>query len=131
VSADPIAAIKAGNYLKVPMLVGNTRDEGKLFPALLPLAGGSGSGRLIDDATCSRSSTSTIPTRPRSHARAMDPGGIPPGDDAGHRLHRPLEKLTQVFFLNSRDSVLAAAQSQQRISGTTDSIGMKSRRPST
>ena len=37
---SPIAAIQAGQYLKVPMLAGNTRDEGKLFPTLFPLAGG-------------------------------------------------------------------------------------------
>ena len=35
---DPIAAINAGSYLKVPVLAGNTRDEGKLFPTFLRLS---------------------------------------------------------------------------------------------
>jgi len=35
VPQNPIAAIKAGRYVKGPMLVGNTRDGGKLFPMLL------------------------------------------------------------------------------------------------
>ena len=49
---DPIAEILAGRYLKVPVLAGNTRDEGKLFPSLLavsPALGGV-SGRLLTDA---------------------------------------------------------------------------------
>src|SRR5262245_13982529 len=50
VPVNPIAAIRAGAYVKGPMLVGNTRDEGKLFPTLLPLVGGA-VGRLINDAT--------------------------------------------------------------------------------
>ena len=45
---DPIAAIAAGNYLHVPVLAGNTRDEGKLFPTFLTLLGGP-SGRLVTD----------------------------------------------------------------------------------
>lgn len=45
---DPIAAIAAGNYLRVPVLAGNTRDEGKLFPTFLTLFGGP-SGRLVTD----------------------------------------------------------------------------------
>ena len=32
---DPIAAVNAGDYLKVPVLAGNTRDEAKLFPTFL------------------------------------------------------------------------------------------------
>ncbi len=47
--SNPIAAIRAGRYVKGPMLVGNTRDEGKLFPTLLPLVGGA-VGRLLNDA---------------------------------------------------------------------------------
>jgi para-nitrobenzyl esterase len=45
---DPIGAIAAGNYLRVPVLAGNTRDEGKLFPTFLTLFGGP-SGRLVTD----------------------------------------------------------------------------------
>ncbi len=45
---DPIGAIAAGDYLRVPVLVGSTRDEGKLFPTFLTLFGGP-SGRLVTD----------------------------------------------------------------------------------
>ncbi|MFP5399105.1 MAG: carboxylesterase/lipase family protein [Gammaproteobacteria bacterium] len=45
---DPIGAIAAGQYLRVPVLAGNTRDEGKLFPTFLALFG-TGSGRLMSD----------------------------------------------------------------------------------
>ena len=47
--ADPLAAIAAGNYLRVPVLAGSTRDEGKLFPTFLTLFGGP-SGRLVTDS---------------------------------------------------------------------------------
>jgi para-nitrobenzyl esterase len=50
---DPIAAIAAGNYRKVPMLVTNTGEEGKLFApflALAPVLGGK-PGFIVDDAT--------------------------------------------------------------------------------
>lgn len=46
---DPIAAIRAGNYLKVPVLAGITRDEAKLFPNLLPWILGP-AGRPLTDA---------------------------------------------------------------------------------
>lgn len=45
---DPIGAIAAGSYLRVPVLAGNTRDEGKLFPTSLTLLGGP-SGWLVTD----------------------------------------------------------------------------------
>ena len=45
---DPIGAIAAGHYLRVPVLASNTRDEGKLFPTFLTLFGGP-SGRLVSD----------------------------------------------------------------------------------
>ena len=51
VPTSAIAAIQAGQALKVPILAGNTRDEGKLFPTLFGFAGGTGSGRLLNDAT--------------------------------------------------------------------------------
>jgi para-nitrobenzyl esterase len=45
---DPIGTIAAGQSLRVPVLAGNTRDEGKLFPTFLALFG-TGSGRLVTD----------------------------------------------------------------------------------
>lgn len=45
---DPISAIAAGQYLHVPVLAGNTRDEGKLFPSFLFLFGGP-PGRIVTD----------------------------------------------------------------------------------
>jgi para-nitrobenzyl esterase len=50
---DPIAAIAEGNYRKVPILVTNTAEEGKLFApflALAPVLGGK-PGFIVDDAT--------------------------------------------------------------------------------
>ena len=46
---NPIDAIAADQYVKVPTIAGNTREEGKLFASLLPLFGGS-PGWKIDDA---------------------------------------------------------------------------------
>lgn len=45
---DPIAEIRAGRYLKVPVLAGITRDETKLFPSLFTIMG-IPSGRLLTD----------------------------------------------------------------------------------
>jgi len=49
----PIAAIRAGHYVKVPVLMGFTRDEGKLFAGALALSRllGGVSGRSMDDAS--------------------------------------------------------------------------------
>jgi len=115
VATDPIAEIKAGHYLKVPMLVGNTRDEGKLFPTLLPLAGGTGSGRAIDDATAF---SIIYKYDPNAAAKATLEQWIPsqylPATTPVTGFEARSERLTQLFFLNSRDSVLAAAQAQQK-----------------
>jgi para-nitrobenzyl esterase len=46
---DPIAAITAGQYNRVPVLAGMTTQEAKLFGPLLPLLGGP-TGYRIDDA---------------------------------------------------------------------------------
>jgi carboxylesterase type B len=115
IPTDPIAEIRAGHYLKVPMLVGNTRDEGKLFPTLLPLAGGTGSGRAIDDATVF---STVYHYKPDAAPNAtleqwIPPQYLPPATPVTGFEARS-EKLTQLFFLNSRDSVLAAAQAQQK-----------------
>ena len=114
VAADPIAAMQAGNYLKVPMLVGNTRDEGKLFPTLFPLAGGSGSGRLLDDATVFSTAFNYDPNAaPQSTLAQWIPASYLPTTTPVTGFTAVADKLNQIFFLASRDSVLAAAKTQQ------------------
>lgn len=113
---DPIAAIGAGNYLKVPVLASTTRDEGKLFPTLLALAPALGgvSGRLVSDAELF-----TI-------HRNADPDGPPPVtiDQWIPSVYLPVDTpvtgfnartalLTQIFFNVARDNVLDALRTQQ------------------
>ncbi|SDY61353.1 para-nitrobenzyl esterase [Variovorax sp. YR266] len=50
IPTDPIGAIAADQYVKVPMLAGNTRDEGKLFASLLGTIGFPTSGWIVNDA---------------------------------------------------------------------------------
>jgi len=114
VSADPIAAINAGNYLKVPMLVGNARDEGKLFPTLLPLAGGTGSGRLLNDATVFSIAFNYDPNAAaQTTLEQWIPASYLPTNTPVTGFDARSDKLNQIFFIASRDSVLAAAKTQQ------------------
>ena len=48
VAADPIAAIGAGNYVKVPLLAGMTASEDKLLSSFLPLVGHPAGIKLTD-----------------------------------------------------------------------------------
>ncbi len=49
IPVDPIGAIAADKYVKVPMLAGNTRDEGKLFASQLGSIGFPASGWIVKD----------------------------------------------------------------------------------
>ena len=112
--ASPIAAIMAGQYLKVPVLAGNTRDEGKLFPTLLPLVGGTGSGRLLDDATVFSTAFNYKPNGPAtSTLEQWIPASYLPMAAPVTGFNARTDQLNRIFFLNSRDSVLSALQSQQ------------------
>jgi carboxylesterase type B len=114
VPVSPIAAIQAGQYLKVPVLAGNTRDEGKLFPTLLPLAGGTGSGRLLDDATVFPIAFNYKPNGPATTTvEQWIPSSYLPVSAPTTGFTARAEQLNRIFFLNSRDSVLSALQSQQ------------------
>jgi carboxylesterase type B len=111
---SPIAAIKAGNYVKAPMLASNTRDEGKLFPTLLPLVGGA-SGRLLNDATVfSTAFTYNPEAAPAATVEQWIPASYLPVTTPVTGFNAKTDQLTRVFFLNSRDSVLSAVQTQQR-----------------
>lgn len=114
VASNPIAAIRAGQYLKVPMLFGNTRDEGKLFPTLLPFAGGTGSGRLLSDPTVFSIAFNYKPdAAPQTTLEEWIPASYLPVSAPVTGFTARADQLNKIFFLAGRDNLLAAAQTQQ------------------
>jgi carboxylesterase type B len=113
VALNPIAAIRAGHYVKGPVLMGNTRDEGKLFPTLLPLVGGA-AGRLIDDANVFSIAHGYRPdTAPQTTLEQWIPSSYLPVSTPITGWNARTEQLNRVFFLDSRDSMITALQTQQ------------------
>ena len=114
VASDPIAAINAGNYVKVPVLAGNTRDEGKLFPSFLPLVGGTGNARLVTDAQLFTNHFSYKPDAAAQTAveQWIAPSYLPVNAPTTGFTARA-ESLSRIFFLNSRDNVLNALKAKQ------------------
>jgi para-nitrobenzyl esterase len=114
VPTSPIAAIKAGKYAKVPVLIGNARDEGKLFPTLFPLAGGTGSARLLGDSQVFSTAFNYQPdAAPQSTLAQWIPSAYLPVATPGTGFDAVASRLTQLFFGASRDSVAGALASQQ------------------
>ncbi|GAA4339369.1 para-nitrobenzyl esterase [Variovorax defluvii] len=113
VPADPIAAIAAGRYAKLPMVVGITRDEGKLFAPFLTLFGGK-PGIRIDDATRFRLMQDFDPDAPAALGVAdlLDPSYLPAtAPDTGYDAMTGL--ITRRFMEASRDNLLRTLQTQQ------------------
>jgi para-nitrobenzyl esterase len=114
VAADPIGAINAGNYVKVPVLAGNTRDEGKLFSSFLPLVGGAGNARIVTDAQLFAHHFSYNPNAAAQTTvnQWIAPSYLPVNEPVTGFTARA-ETLNRVFFLNSRDNVLNALKAKQ------------------
>ena len=116
VSESPIDAIKAGRYLKVPVLAGNTRDEGKLFPALLALspALGGTSGRLLTDEQAFAIQFSYDPDAvPASKLEEWIPAAYLPITKPETGYNARMQALDNVWFRPLRDNVLGALKTQQ------------------
>jgi len=115
VPVSPIAAITAGQYTKVPVLVGNTRDEGKLFPTLFPLAGGNGSGRLLTDAQVFSIAFNYNPNAaPQTTLEQwIPPAAYLPVTTPTTGFNAVADKLNQIFFGIGRDKVMSALSTQQ------------------
>lgn len=113
---DPIAAIKAGSYLKVPVLASNTRDEAKLFSAYLalsPVLGGL-PGMIVNDASRFATMFNFNPDAPTTLTVGdfLNPAYLPVSTPiTGYNARTNL--LNTIFFIASRDNVLAALKSQQ------------------
>ncbi|MEO9101322.1 MAG: carboxylesterase family protein [Burkholderiaceae bacterium] len=116
VPVDPIAQIRAGNYLKVPVLAGNTRDEAKLFPTFLALAPALGgvSGRLVTDAQLFDIQFNYQPdAAPQIAVQQWIPSVYLPVDRPVTGFNARTEFFNALFFGASRDNILNALKSQQ------------------
>lgn len=113
---DPIAAIQAGDFLRVPVLAGNTRDEGKLFPTLLAsFPPYFTSGRLVSDAQLFDIQFGYDPDAPpQITIEQWIPAVYLPVDQPGTGYNALTELyFNQLFFLASRDNVLDSLKAQQ------------------
>jgi para-nitrobenzyl esterase len=113
VPTDPIATIAAGNYRKMPILVGNTADEGKLFAPFLTLLGGP-PGMIVNDATrftmMLNFNPDAAPTL--TDADILNPAYLPVATPTtGYNAKTAL--LASVFLTASRVNVLNTLKTQQ------------------
>ncbi|RCW72721.1 carboxylesterase/lipase family protein [Pseudorhodoferax soli] len=113
VPLDPIAAIAAGQHVNVPTLIGNTRDEGKLFAGLLP-AFGLPAGYIVDDAArflmmarFNPDAATTLTTADIVHAAYLPVATAVTGYDARTRL------ITQALFEANSQNLLSTLTAQQ------------------
>jgi len=114
---DPIGAIRAGRYLKVPVLAGNTRDETKLFASLLamsPTLGGV-SGRMLSDVELFELASRYDAEAPDKKLRIEQwiPARYLPVNAPGTGFNARTQLLNDFWFSPLRDSVLNALRSQQ------------------
>ncbi len=113
---DPIAAVRAGKYLRMPVLAGHTRDETKLFPqlfALSPALGGT-SGRLLDDGAVFSLAARYDPEAPPQTALAQwIPPAYLPVDAPGTGFDARARQLDALWFSTIRDDMLNALRTRQ------------------
>jgi para-nitrobenzyl esterase len=117
VADTPLAAIRDGAYLKVPLIVGITRDEGRLFTpylALSPLLGGK-PGLIVDDAQRLRMMLAFDGDAPPTLTEKdlINPAYLPAAArDTGYVDRTGL--ITTYLFKVNRDAMLGALEAQQK-----------------
>jgi para-nitrobenzyl esterase len=110
---DPISAMAAGQYLHVPVLAGNTRDEGKLFPTFLALFG-TGSGRLVTDKQLFDIQYAYDPdAAPQIAITSWIPGNYLPVTTPVTGFNAMTELLDEIFLGVAARNVLDTLKSQQ------------------
>ena len=107
-ASDPIEAVKAGQYLRVPVLAGNTRDEGKLFPTLL------GARIPLDAQLFAKQFTYDPEAAPQVTLEDWIPARFLPVTAPLTGFNAQTEFVNRIFFLRSRDNIMDALKTQQR-----------------
>jgi para-nitrobenzyl esterase len=112
IPSDPIAAIAAGKYNKVPVLASNTAEEGKLFAPFLTLFGGPPGFKVTDATRFNMMANYNGDAPSLTEADILDPAYLPSsapttGWTAKTRL------LGGIFMLPSRENVLDTLKTQQ------------------
>lgn len=116
VARDPIAAVRAGRYLRVPVLAGHTRDETKLFPQLFAMRPGLGgtSGRLLGDAAVFALVSRYDPdAAPQTTVEEWIPKVYLPASTPRTGFDARAAELDRIWFSAIRDDVLNALRTQQ------------------
>lgn len=114
VPTDAIAAINAGNYVKGPVLAGNTRDEGKLFPSFLPLVGGTGNARIVTDAQLVNTQINYNPdAAPQITIDKWIAASYLPVDKPGTGFTAVSQELNRRFLLASATNILDTLKAKQ------------------
>ncbi|MDM0003171.1 carboxylesterase family protein [Variovorax sp. J22G73] len=113
---NPIDAIAADQYVKVPTLAGNTREEGKLFAALLASFGGkSGWKAGVDDAQRLSLMMNFDPdasTQTLTSGDIIDASYLPVGTPLiGYNAKTQL--VTSLLFEANRDNLLDTMKTRQ------------------
>ncbi len=109
--ADPIGAIAAGDYQRMPVLAGMTGEEGKLFARLLPLLGGPAGFRIPDTELFKLMASAGTGAAP-ALADIVDAAYLPVGT-AGSGYNTRTAMLAGGFMGRARDNVLNTLATRQ------------------
>ena len=113
IPTDPISAIAAGNYNRMPVLASNTAEEGKLFAPFLTLLGGP-PGFKMNDAVRFTTMMNFNPDAPATLTEGdiLDAAYVP-SNTPGTGWTAKANLLGSVFMAPSRDNALNTLKSRQ------------------
>jgi para-nitrobenzyl esterase len=112
IPTDPIGAIAAGKYNKVPVLASNTAEEGKLFAPFLTLFGGPPGFKVSDATRFNMMAGYHGDTPTLTEADILDPAYVP-SNTPGTGWTAKANLLGSIFMTPSRDNVLNTLKTQQ------------------